>query len=176
MNFFFPLIYSIILFLILIIIGFYTIQQIINIQKTENQIINLRKKIQNNQNNYENNYKLGKLYLKKKIFNKAILFFRQSLKNWNLNDKISLSSLYNILGFTYFNLKQYNFAIYYYKISLQLLPDYILALNNLGFVYEKINLFEEAFNCYETILKYDKINKVALSRKTYITQKLKNIV
>ncbi|CAM9090456.1 unnamed protein product [Discosporangium mesarthrocarpum] len=173
MNFFFPLFYSVSLFCILIIISYYIFQQIINVQKLENRIFILREKIQNNRATYQDFYILGQIYLKKKIFNKSILLFRQALQIWDFNDQIGLSSLYNTLGFTYFNLKNYNFAIYYYNISIQLVPDSLLALTNLGFTYEKINLYEKAYEYYQNTLKFDVMNKLALSRISVVEKKLK---
>nr|QWK41779.1 hypothetical protein [Protohalopteris sp.] len=149
MNSLFPLLYSIVLFLILLIISSYVIQQVNNTQKAEKKIMVLQKNIQSNRFSYQDNYKLGQLYLKKKLFSKAILLFREALKTWDFNDKIGLGSLYNTIGFTYFKLKQYDFAIYYYQIAIKILPDYALALKNLAYTYEKVSLYNEAFNFYK---------------------------
>ena len=86
----------------------------------------------------------------KKIYDKAINLFRKALKYWDENDKIGLGSLYNTLGFTYFKLKQYEEAIYYYSQAIKLLPDYTLALTNLGLVYENKQMYKEAYNTYFT--------------------------
>lgn len=173
MNSLFPLIYAIILFFILFFISFYLIQQVNNTQKIERKILLLQNTIQKNNFFYQDTYRLGQLYLKKKIFSKAIVFFRKALKSWDLNDTIGLGSLYNTIGFTYFKLKQYDFAIYYYKIALQILPDYVLALKNIAYTYEKIKLYDEAYKSYKKILIWDPNNKLALKQLEILNRKLR---
>nr|QWK43626.1 hypothetical protein [Desmarestia aculeata] len=172
MNSFFPLIYSITLFFILFIISFYLIKQIVNTQKVEKKIIDLQDSIKTDKASYEIFYKLGQLYLKKKLFYKAILLFRRALKTWNTNDKIALGSLYNTIGFTYFELKQYDLAIYYYKIAIKIIPDYTLALTNLAYAYEKMNLYSEAYDCYKTTLVWNPKNELASSRILTVKRKV----
>nr|YP_011007077.1 hypothetical protein V2492_pgp022 [Phaeostrophion irregulare]WAM64364.1 hypothetical protein [Phaeostrophion irregulare] len=172
MNALFPLVYSLILFLVLCSISVFLIKQVINTQKTEKKIIFLQERININQFSYHDTYKLGQLYLKKKLFNKAILLFRKSLDTWDSNDKIGLGSLYNTLGFTYFNLKQYEFAIYYYQIAIKILPDYTLALKNLAYTYEKLTWYNKADKIYQKSLYLNPIDKVVLSRKQLLKRKL----
>ena len=166
MNSIFATIYSIILFIILLILSLYIIRQIINTQKGERAIISLQNDTKKDSVSYSELYKLGQLYLQRKLFNKAILIFRQALKLWDINDKIGIGSLSNTIGFTYFKLKKYKFAIYYYKVALNILPDYTLAWKNLAYVYELINLKKEAYICYQKILLFDPQN-------SYIDSKIK---
>ena len=164
MNSLFPLIYSTALFFFLSLISFFLIKQIVNTQKLEKKIFELQKIVKKNDVYYQSFYKLGQLYLKKKLFSKAILLFRKTLKTWDPNDKIGLGSLYNTLGFTYFTLQEYSLAIYYYEIAVEILPDYTLALTNLGYAYEKRNFISESFNCYKQALFYDPENNLAAQR------------
>nr|YP_011007219.1 hypothetical protein V2494_pgp021 [Pleurophycus gardneri]QWK42491.1 hypothetical protein [Lessoniopsis littoralis]WAM64506.1 hypothetical protein [Pleurophycus gardneri] len=176
MNSLFPLVYSIALFVFLFIISFYILKQITNTQKLEKKIFRLQESIKKDNVSYETFYKLGQLYLKKKLFYKAILLFRQALKAWNPNDKIGLGSLYNTIGFTYFTLKQYNLANYYYSIAIEIIPDYTLALTNLGYSYEKLNLSVESYNCYKNALVWDPENRLASSRILVVEKKLRYLV
>ena len=164
MNSIFPLVYSSILFISLIIICSYLIGQLKMTQKVEKRLSILEKRLQNDNNSSDNNYKLGQIYLSKKIYDKAISLFRKALKYWDQNDKIGLGSLYNTLGFTYFKLKQYEQSIYYYTQAIKLLPDYTLALTNLGLVYENKQMYKEAYNTYFSVLTYENKNKIANSR------------
>jgi len=134
-------------------------------QAVEKRITRLEIKLQTNERSADNFYKLGQIYLRKRIYDKAINFFRQSLKYWDANDKIGLGSLYNTLGFTYFKLKEYEQAIYYYTQAIKLLPDYTLALTNLGLVYENKQMYKEAFQTYSNALKYESENKIARTRQ-----------
>nr|QWK42064.1 hypothetical protein [Pseudochorda nagaii] len=170
MNSLFPLVYSAALFIFLSVISFYIIKQISNTQKVEKKIFVLQEAVKKNDASYESLYELGQLYLKKKLFYKAILLFRKALKTWDTNDKIGLGSLYNTIGFTYFTLKQYKLASYYYNIAITIIPDYTLALTNLGYTYEKLDLTVEAYNCYKDTLVWDPKNELAALR-ILITEK-----
>ena len=89
---------------------------------------------------YEVKFKIGQIYLRKKMYNKAIEAFRYCFNEWDKNDRLGLSSLLNTLGFMYVQLNDYNKAIYYYQTSLILTPDYITTRLNLEYIYKnKIN-------------------------------------
>nr|QXI87330.1 Ycf37 [Sargassum phyllocystum]QXI87747.1 Ycf37 [Sargassum mcclurei] len=170
----FPLIYSIVLFCFLVLIIFFIIKQVIETQKLEKKTFELQTLLKrNNNNSYELYYKLGKLYLKKKLFPKAILLFRKSINNWDINDNIGLGHVYNVIGLIYFTLKEYNLAIYYYKIALKIIPDYTIALINLAYVYEKQNLLLDSYNYYNKVLFYNKNNNLAIKRIKKIRRLLK---
>lgn len=173
MNSFFPLVYSSILFLSLSTVCFYLFGQLRMTQKVESRLSMLEKRLQTNQNLSNNFYKLGQLYLRKKTYEKAINLFRNSLTYWDFNDQIGLGSLYNTLGFTYYKLKQYEHAVYYYRQAIRLLPDYTLALTNLGIVYERQKLYKEAYITYAKVLKYDFKNKTAYSRLQFVKSRYK---
>lgn len=164
MNSIFPLVYSSILFFSLTFISFYLVGQLKMTQSVEKRISILETRLQTDERSSDNFYKLGQIYLRKKIYDKAINLFRQSLKYWDENDKIGLGSLYNTLGFTYFKLKEYDQAIYYYTQAIKLLPDYTLALTNLGLVYENKQMYKEAYKTYSNALKYENQNKIANTR------------
>jgi tetratricopeptide (TPR) repeat protein len=171
MNAIFPLAYSSILFVSLTTICFYLVGQLRMTQKVENRLVLLEKRLQTNQNLGNNFFKLGQIYLRKKTYEKAISCFRNSLTSWDFNDRIGLGSLYNTLGFTYFKLDQYEDAIYYYTQAIKLLPDYTLALTNLGVAYEKKKLYSEASSAYARVLKYDENNQTALERLSFLKTK-----
>jgi len=172
MNFIFPLVYSSILFIVLLFLCFYFFGQLKTTQKVEKRLSYLETKLQKNERSSENFYKLGQLYLSKKIYEKAISLFRSSLNVWDKNDKIGLGSLYNTLGFSYFKLKQYNHAIYYYNQAIKLLPDYALALTNLALVYEKKQMYKEAYFTYLKAFSFEKRNKLIQSRLSVLKLKL----
>ena len=164
MNFIFPFLYATILFVSLSIIGSYLVGLLQMTQKVEQRISVYERRLQLNQNPSETSFKLGQLYLRKKLYPQAITLFRKSLTLWNLNDEIGLGSLYNTLGFTYFKLKQYEHAVYYYNHAINLLPDYTLARTNLALVYETNQMYQEACNIYASVLIYEKTNKIVESR------------
>jgi tetratricopeptide (TPR) repeat protein len=140
-------------------------------QNFEQKFKILQNRITFEKDSYEDFYKLGQLYLRKKIYSNAIDVFRQALKCWDWNDQIGLGSLYNTIGFMYYTLKEYDYAIYYYKQALYLIPDYTLALTNLAVTYEKLKLFETSYHVYKKVLQYDANNKIANSRIPYLKNK-----
>nr|YP_009455747.1 hypothetical protein [Dictyopteris divaricata]YP_010205254.1 hypothetical protein LK366_pgp137 [Grateloupia livida]AQZ25102.1 hypothetical protein [Dictyopteris divaricata]UAV85823.1 hypothetical protein [Grateloupia livida] len=172
MNSIFVLSYSIILFSILVVLTFYIARQILNSQKLETNVKKLQKNLKQSVYSNDDLYKLGQLYLRKKLFNKALLVFREALICWDLNDKIGIGSLANTIGFTYFKLKKYNFAIYYYKVAVKILPDYLLAFKNLAFVYESLSFFQDASNCYQNCLALDSTNDFFINRLKLIQRQL----
>ena len=175
MNSIFPLFYSIALFFFLSLISYYILKQIINTQKLEKKIFNLQELVKKDVPYYEDCYQLGQLYLRKKLFLKAIVIFRKALKLWDPNDKIGLGNLYNAIGFTFFNLEEYNYAIYYYQIALKIIPDHTLALVNLGYSFEKINLILKGYHCYKAALFWDPYNKLASTRFLTVEKKVRYI-
>lgn len=176
MNSIFPLFYSIALFFFLFFISFYILKQIINTQKLEKKIFYLQELVKKDDLYHEDCYQLGQLYLRKKLFLKAIVVFRKALKLWDPNDIIGLGNLYNAIGFTFFNLEEYDYAIYYYKIAVQIIPDHTLALINLGYAFEKINSFVTGYNCYRAALFWDTSNDLASTRFSSIEKKLRYIL
>lgn len=175
MHFILPLVYSCSVFFSVMLVCIFLIGQIQMTQKVEKRITVLETKIRMNQRFYDNFYKLGQIYLRKNFYAKAIHLFRESLEIWDINDKIGLGSLYNTLGFTYFRLKEYEYAKYYYLQAIRLLPDYTLALTNLGLIYETKKMYIEAYNIYKKVLNYESDNKIALARIIALKQKTKLI-
>lgn len=172
MNSFFIICYSIISFTILISLTFYVIKQISNTQELEGNIKKLQVSLKQRPSSYADLYKLGQLYLRKKLFNKALLVFREALTIWDKNDKIGVGTLSNTIGFTYFKLKKYQFAIYYYRVAITILPDYLLALKNLAFIYESINSFENASQCYKKCLVLNPTNNFFATRLQLIQRQI----
>ncbi|MDJ0672724.1 MAG: tetratricopeptide repeat protein, partial [Microcystis sp. M53598_WE2] len=70
----------------------------------------------------------------------------------------------NALGFSYFAQEQLELAIRNYKEAIKLYPEYSIALNNLGNVYEKKQMAKKALETYEETLKFDPNNTVAKKR------------
>lgn len=176
MNSIFPLLYSIALFIFLFFISYYILKQIINTQKLEKKIFKLQELVKKDDLYYEDCYQLGQLYLRKKLFLKAIVVFRKALKLWDPNDKIGLANLYNAIGFTFFNLEEYDYAIYYYKVAIKIIPDHTLVLINLGYAFEKINSIITGYNCYKAALFWDPYNELASTRFLAVEKKLKYIL
>ena len=156
-----PVIYLLILFISLCTILAFLFRQIIRKKEIENELSELQKKNRLGTTTPLEQYSLGVIYLSKKLFDQAILQFSSALKNWDKLDTEGLATLYNTIGFTYFESGQYDVSIYYYKEAINLNSSYIIAMNNLAYSYEKKKMFQEAIKTYSEVLSFDAKNKIA---------------
>ena len=174
MNTLLATIYLGILLTILGLVFYFLISQISNKRKLEEDLRTLKNKIESGSATPNDYYSLGSIYLSKKLFDQAILQFSKALKNWDKNDLVGYSSLYNAIGFTYFESEQIDMSIYYYQEAVNLNPTYIIALNNLAHSYEKKRMFQKASEIYKKVLQYDKNNPVAEEKLEYTSRKIRN--
>ena len=142
-------------------------------QQLETNLEKFRSKKITENNTYENLFKLGQLYLRKKIYNKAIEEFRACFKTWDKNDKLGIASLFNTLGFTYYQLKEYDIAIYYYKIALTVTPDYVTSLTNLAYLYQSQNQLNDLDNVYKQLLLFDPVGEKTREIQGYLEKRIR---
>jgi tetratricopeptide (TPR) repeat protein len=140
----------------------------------EDSLTLLKRKIKSNDADSKDYYLIGTIYLSKGLFDQAILNFSYSLKNWDKSDRTGVSSLYNAIGFTYFESEQLDMSIYYYQEATKIKPDYVVALNNLAHSYEKKRMFKEARDIYKKALFWDKNNSTANEKLQIVEKKIKN--
>ena len=159
-----PLLYLSILLFSLLTLSIFIGKQIIDRKQIEDNLSRLQNKIRNDKANAEDYYELGSIYLSKKLFDQAILQFRYALQIWKNEDFEGLSTIYNTIGFTYAETQQYELAIYYYKEALKNDSNYTVALNNLGYAYEKQKMINEALITYKTVIEQEPDNETAISR------------
>jgi len=55
-------------------------------------------------------------------------------------------------------------AIYYYQEALKSDENYNIALNNLGYAYEKQRMIKEAISAYKKVIETEPQNETAISR------------
>ena len=161
MNYLLPIIYLTSITFVLILLLIFLLKQIIQKKETEQTFSELQTKLRNNTATNIDYYSLGVIYLSKKLFDQAIIQFRYALKTWNPSDAEGLANLYNTIGFTYFETKQYDLSVYYYNEAIKCMPDYTIALNNLAYAYEKQEMLVLAVETYKKVLNYDRENEVA---------------
>ena len=143
-------------------------------QQLENNLDKFRSKKIAKNSSYENLFKLGQLYLRKKIYNKAIEEFRACFRKWDKNDKLGIASLFNTLGFTYYQLKEHEIAVYYYKIALMVTPDYVTSLTNLAYLYQNQNQVSELQSVYKKLLEFEPQGKKTHEIKDYLAKRVNN--
>jgi tetratricopeptide (TPR) repeat protein len=161
MNTLLPTLYLLILFLSLCTLLVFLFIQILRKKEIETELSELQKKNRSGASTPSDQYSLGVIYLSKKLFDQAILQFSSALKNWDKLDTEGLATLYNTIGFTYFESGQYDVSIYYYKEAINLNSNYAIALNNLAYSYEKKKMLQEAIQTYSKVLTFDEDNKIA---------------
>jgi len=159
-----PLLYLSILLISLLLLSFFIGRQIIQRKKIEDDLSVLQNKIRNNNASAKDYYELGAIYLSKKLFDQAILQFRYALQIWKNEDIEGISNLYNTIGFTYAETEQYELAIYYYQEALKNDANYTVAMNNLGYAYEKQRMINEAIQIYKRVIEKEPRNETAVSR------------
>ncbi len=174
MNTLLPTIYLLILFVSLCILLVFLFIQILRKKEIEIELSQLQKKNRSGSATPSEQYSLGVIYLSKKLFDQAIVQFSSALKNWDRLDTEGLATLYNTIGFTYFESGQYDVSIYYYKEAINLNSNYSIALNNLAYSYEKKKMLQEAIRTYSKVLTFDENNKTA-SEKLLSLQKRSKI-
>jgi tetratricopeptide (TPR) repeat protein len=171
MNSVLPLIYLLIVTFILVLLVILLLKQILRKTETEQNLLQLQNKLRDKTATSLDYYLLGSIYLSKKLFDQAILQFRYAIKYWDKKDLDGLANLYNTIGFTYFQTNQYDLAIYYYTEAVKCLPNYITALNNLGYAYEKNQMMSNAKEIYSKVLEYDSGNKIASEKLEIILRR-----
>ena len=167
-----PLLYLSILLISLVLISIFIGRQIIERKQIEDNLSVLQNKIRNNLANAEDYYELGSIYLSKKLFDQAILQFRYALQIWKNEDLEGISNLYNTIGFTYAETEQYDLAIYYYQEALKNDDNYTVALNNLGYAYEKQKMISEAITTYKKVITKEPNNETAVSRMQILKRRI----
>ncbi|MBF2058032.1 MAG: tetratricopeptide repeat protein [Cyanobacterium sp. T60_A2020_053] len=159
-----PLTYISILLGILVVVAIFLFRQVLKTRKIESRFSNLQKKLTTEKGTAQEYYELGSIYLDKKLFVQAVQLLQKALKADNDLSLENKALIYNAMGFAYFSQEQYDIAIRNYKEAIKLYPEYTIALNNLGNVYEKKQLTAQALEVYKQTLVFDDKNIIAQKR------------
>lgn len=104
-------------------------------------------------------YKIGRLYLKKDLYDEAIMNFEQAVK---LNP--DFYEVYNDLGIAYGKKGLIDKAINEFQVSLKINPDYAVAHYNMGITFEGIGFYKKALSEYQIALELDPADEKTKSR------------
>jgi tetratricopeptide (TPR) repeat protein len=167
-----PVVYISILLGLLAIVALILLRQIIKTRKVESRFSQLQNKLKNQKGSAQEYYELASIYLDKKLFVQAVQLLQRALKFEAELEPENKALIYNALGFAYFSQEQYDIAIRNYKEAIKLYPEYTIALNNLGNVYEKKQLVSQALDCYKQTLQSDSKNTIALKRVESLEKRL----
>ena len=167
-----PIIYISALLIILIFAAIFILREVIKTRRSENIFSKLQKKLKKEKGTSKEYYELASLYLDKKLFVQSIGLFQKALKADKNIEPENQALIHNAMGYAYFAQEQYDIAIRQYKEALKLYPEYVIALNNLGNVYEKKQMIPQAVECYESALEYEPNNKVSKRRVESLKKRL----
>ncbi len=156
------------LIILLSVVAALVIRQIIKNRRQEQIIAELQPKLQKGKGTGTEHYQLGAVYLRKKLYAKAIAELQKAIKE----PDAPLPEAYNALGYVYFCQEQYDLAIKHYREALELQPQYIAALNNLAHAYEKKRLIPQAIEMYERTLSLDSKNDIAKRRLSSLKKRV----
>ena len=166
-----PIVYIAVLVVILIAAGISVLKEVIKTRKLEGALARLTEKLKDGDGTAAEHYELGSVYLDKKLFAQAIPQFQKAIKKREL-DGADVAAVYNALGYAHFAQEQYDLAVRHYKDALKNYPDYVIALNNLGHVYEKKNLTTKAIEAYDQSLAIEPENETAKLRSESLKKRV----
>lgn len=153
-----PGIYCMILFIFLFPLFIVITLQLVYIISIENQFNKLSHKNLTGGLDGDDIFVLAQICTKKKLWFSSIKILEsKSMGNLNFN-----SQYFNMIGFSYYSMKQYSLAKAYYLKALDLREDYLIALQNLAKIYELTKQFSLALETYNAILFYYPDNSFAV--------------
>jgi tetratricopeptide (TPR) repeat protein len=158
------LVYLTTLLVLLSISAVLIFRQVWKTRRVEGTLGRLQTKLSKEKGTAQEYYELGSLLLDKKLYVQATVQFKLALKALGDDEVDNASLIYNALGYTYFAQDQYDLAIRTYKEALNLDPNYVNALNNIGHSYERKQLIPQALEVYEQALACEPDNKTAKRR------------
>ena len=122
-----------------------------------NDYVIINNKLSYNQEAVQDDLYLAKVYMKRKKWLSCIFMLEKGISQEN----IYIAKNYNILGFCYYNVKQYKCAEQYYKEATKKEPNNTIFLCNLAKIYVLTKQYQNAKKTYQQVIKIDKNNKKA---------------
>ena len=164
MTFNLPQTYLIGLTLLLLVISILVGRQLYKVRKDELKLIKLEKDDSNTKEDSAKMYELASVQLKKRLYPQATSTLKQALKKLDGEPKEAKALIENALGFALAAQNDFKSAVIHYKKALIAKSEYPVALNNLGFAYQRLLQEDEAYKNYKEVLKLDPKNKTAISQ------------
>jgi len=171
-DFSLPSVYLGLLVVLLLIAAVVLFRQVFKTRRTESTFSRLQSKLTKQKGTAQEYYELASIYLDKKLYAQAATLLKKALKAKDLEGNENLALVQNALGYSYACQEQYDSAIRQYKEALEQSPDYVVALNNLGFAYEKKQLITQALEAYEKASSIDPKNGTAKRRSESLRKRV----
>ena len=159
-----PQTYLIGLCLLLVIIAILVGRQLFKVRKDEMKLIKLEKEDSKTNEDSAKMYELASVQLKKRLYPQATTTLKQALKKLDGEPQEAKALIENALGFALAAQNDFKSAVTHYNKALTAKSEYPVALNNLGFAYQRLLKEDEAYKNYQEVLKLDPNNKTAISQ------------
>ena len=156
--------YLLILFILLVIIAIFVFRQFLKTRNEEISLIKYEQKGIDSLTTATELYEFGSIQIKKRLYPQATKTFLKAMKLAENEPIEGKAIIENALGFTYAAQKDYKKAIKHYKSALLTLPQYTVALNNLGAAQQSLLDYEQALLTYKKVLDIDPKNKTAIKK------------
>ena len=159
-----PQTYLIGLCLLLLVIAILVGRQLYKVRLDELKLIKLENEESNTKENSAKMYELASVQLKKRLYPQATSTLKKALKKLDGEPEEAKALIENALGFALAAQNDFKSAVIHYKKAITAKSDYPVALNNLGFAYQRLLKEDEAYKNYQEVLKLDPNNKTAISQ------------
>ena len=156
--------YLLILFILLVIISIFVFRQFLKTRKEESSLVKFEQKGFDALDSAAELYEFGSIQIKKRLYSQATKTFLKAIKNSKDETNEAKAIIENALGFSYAAQKEFKKAIKHYNTAIELLPEYIVAYNNLALAKQNLLEFEEAYDTYKKVLGIDPKNKTAIKK------------
>lgn len=153
---------------------FLVVRQVLFRTQLEEATKELSEKARTGDATYDEYYELGVLLIRKKLFATALKHLDSAKRSWE-GDEEGLSQLYNAMGYAYLQQEKLAEAIEEYQGAVELRPNYVVALNNLGDAYKKSKEYEKSLDAYRKSLAADPGNKIAQEQVTFLSNRVNRL-
>ena len=149
---------------LLVIVAILVGRQLLTVRNDEVNLIKLEKGGANVSKNAAELYELASVQLRKRLYPQATTTLKKALKQLDNEPNEAKALIENALGFALAAQNDFKSAVIHYKKALIAKSEYPVALNNLGFAYQRLLKENEAYKHYQEALKLDPNNKTAKSQ------------
>ena len=156
--------YLIILFVILIIISIFVFRQFLKTRSEELNLVKYEQMGIDSLTKASELYEFGSIQIKKRLYSEATKTFLKAIECYKSEPDEAKAIIENALGFSYAAQNEFKKAIKHYNSAIKSLPDYTVALNNLGSAQQRLLDYDLAYATYKKVLVIDPNNKTAVKK------------
>ena len=156
--------YLLILFIVLIIISIFVFRQFLRTRKDELNLVKFEQKGLDSLTKASELYEFGSIQIKKRLYKEASITFIKAVKFYDEEPDEAKAIIENALGFSFAAQNEFKKAIKHYNLAIKFLPEYIVALNNLGSAQQRLLEYELSYATYKKVLEIDPNNKTELKK------------